>query len=297
MIRSGDERLADAAIYAHLHLDGPLSTAALAEIADLSVHAFHRRFRAAFGETPAAYVRRLRLERAAWRLQLHGDSILAIALDCGFGDHETFSRAFRRHYGLAPRDWRQAGRFPAHARRDRDHGQVTGGYTLSSTRIRVLNAQTIAFIRHIGPYEAVDPRLWDELARWADEAGLPAERPLLGIGHDAPGITAPENLRFDAAIGVPAGTRAGPGRVRIGWLPAFRCAVTTHVGSYATLPEAYPRLFAQSLAAAPGLLGLPVIEIYDDATVSIERSISRTEIHLPIAELPAAAGPTCGPPR
>ena len=290
MTQAGHERLADAALFAHAHLDGPLSTERLAGVANLSVHAFHRRFRTAFGETPACYVRRLRLERAAWRLQLHGDSILSIALDCGFGDHETFSRAFRRRYGLSPRDWRRAGRFPSRARRDRDHDEAAAGYTLSPTRIRTLNAQTIAFIRHVGRYEEVDPDLWDELGRWADEAGLAPERPLLGIGHDAPGITAPARLRFDAAIAVPAGTRAAAGRVRIGALPAFRCAVTTHVGSYSTLPEAYPRIFAQSLAAAPGLLGLPVIEIYDDETVSTTRPISRTEVHLPIAPLPPGAG-------
>jgi AraC family transcriptional regulator len=281
--RPADERLADAALFAHAHLDGPLPAKTLAAVANLSVDAFHRGFRAGFGETPAAYVRRLRLERAAWGLQLHGDSILAIALDCGFADHETFSRAFRRRYGISPRAWRQAGRFPARARRDRDHSRGAAGYTLSPTRIRTLRAQTIAFIRHVGPYEEVDPDLWNALGRWADEAGLPAERPLLGIGHDAPSITAPEKLRFDAAIAVPADTRAGSGRVRIGALSAYRCAVTTHVGAYATLPEAYPRLFVQSLAAAPGLLGLPVIEIYDDESVSTERPVSRTEIHLPIA--------------
>ena len=102
MTQIRQERLADAALFAHGHLDAPLSSETLAAIANLSVHAFHRRFRAVFGETPAAYVRRLRLERAAWRLQLHGDSILSIALDCGFGDHETFSRAFRRAHGMAP---------------------------------------------------------------------------------------------------------------------------------------------------------------------------------------------------
>ena len=289
MTEAERERLADTALYAQAHLEDPLSTETLAGVATLSVHAFHRRFRTAFGETPACYVRRLRLERAAWRLQLHGDSILSIALDCGFGDHETFSRAFRRRYGLSPRAWRLAGRFPARARRERDHVESTSGYTLSRTRIRTLNARTIAFIRHVGPYEQVDPGLWDELGRWADAAGLPAERPLLGIGHDAPGITVPEKLRFDAAIAVPAGTKGG-GRVRIETLPAWRCAVTTHVGSYATLPEAYPRIFAQSLAAAPALLGLPVIEIYDDGTVSTNRPISRTEVHLPIAQLLAGAG-------
>lgn len=286
MTRVADERLIDAALFAHANLEGPLSSERLAGIANLSVHAFHRGFRAAFGEAPASYVRRLRLEQAAWRLQLHGDSILAIALDCGFRDHETISRAFRRRYGLSPRDWRQAGKFPAQARRYRasDCEEAPAGFTLSPTRTRILNPQTIAFIRHVGPYEAVDPGLWDELGRWADETGLAPERPLLGIGHDSPGITAPDKLRFDAAIAVPAGTRTA-GRVRIGGLPGYRCAVTTHVGSYSTLPQAYPLIFAQSLTAAPSLLGLPVIEIYDDETVSTDRPISRTAVHLPIGAL------------
>lgn len=68
-------------------------------------------------------------------------------------------------------------------------------------------------------------------------------------------------------------------------LPAYRCAVATHVGSYATLPDAYPKIFGQALAAAPDLVGLPVIEIYDDQTISLEGKVSRTEIHLPIRQL------------
>lgn len=280
MTEAARERLADAALFAHAHLDQRIPTEILAGIANLPIHIFHRRFREAFGETPAAYVRRLRLERAAWRLQLHGDSILSIALDCGFRDHETFSRAFRRLYGLSPREYRRAGRLPASARRERGHRDAGNAYTLSATRIRTLNEATIAFIRHVGPYEEVDPGLWNELGRWADRAGLPPERALFGIGYDSPGVTAPERLRFDAAISVPPGT-IGDGRIRVKSLPAYRCAVTTHVGSYATLPEAYPLIFAQSLAAAPDLLALPAIEIYDD-TVCVNRPLSRTEVHLPI---------------
>lgn len=276
-----DSALADAAFHAHAHLDEPLSLDTLACVSGLSPHHFHRLFRAAFGETPTAYVERLRLERAAWRLQLHSDSILAIAIDCGFNDHETFSRAFRRRYGLSPRDYRRTGRFPGQARRERDQNADGGDFVLSPTRIRTLTGRTIAFIRQVGPYEEVDPNLWAELREWAGRRGLPPESALIGIGHDAPGITEPERLRFDAAVTVPADTE-GDGRVRVADFPARRCAVTTHVGAYATLPAAYPTIFRQSLAVAPTLVALPAIEVYDDRTIVAERAVSRTEVHLPI---------------
>lgn len=273
--------LAEAAVYAHLHLDHALSLATLARVAGLSAHHFHRRFQERFGEAPAAYVRRLRLERAAWRLQLHDDPILSIALDCGFNDHETFTRAFRRRYGMPPRAYRASERLPARARMERSQAKPSGDYVLSPTRVRTLRASTIAFIRHIGPYEEVDAGLWTELEGWAERRGLPAERALIGIGHDAPGITAPERLRFDAAITVPPGM-VGEGRIMVGRLPAYRCAVATHIGPYASLPDAYPRIFAQAAAAAPALLGLPAIEVYDDHNVDTGRAVSRTEVHLPI---------------
>ena len=111
-----------------------------------------------------------------------------------------------------------------------------------------------------------------------------AQSPARLLGAAAPGLTAPDRLRFDAAMAVPPGT-SGDGRVRVGELPAYRCAVTTHVGAYATLPEAYPRIFEQSWAIAPNLAGLPVIEIYDDQNVDTGRAVSRTEVHLPIAGL------------
>ena len=281
----GDEAaLARAAWHAHAHLDGPLPLETLAQVAGFSPHHFHRRFRDGFGEAPAAYVRRLRLERAAWRLQLHTDSILAIALDCGFRDHATFSRAFRSRYGTSPRAYRQSRRLPARAQRSREEAEIQLDYSLSPTRIRTLQVGTIAFVRHTGPYETVDPGLWSVLDAWAEKRGLPSERALLGIAHDAPGITAPEHLRFDAAVTVPPGT-AGEGLIMTAALPSYRCAVATHVGSYATLPDAYPKIFAYALAAAPDLVGLPVIEVYDDQTISLDRKVSRTEIHLPIRQL------------
>ena len=65
----------------------------------------HRLFREHLGLTPAEYVRKLRLSMAAVRLRDGNERILDIALDLGFSNADTFTRAFYREFGLNPRDY------------------------------------------------------------------------------------------------------------------------------------------------------------------------------------------------
>lgn len=65
----------------------------------------HRLFREELGLTPAEYVRKLRLSLAAMRLRSGKERILDIALDLGFSNADTFTRAFYREFGLNPRDY------------------------------------------------------------------------------------------------------------------------------------------------------------------------------------------------
>ncbi len=62
---------------------------------------------AAAGEPPAAFRRRILLERAAYRLIDTDDEVLRVALDAGYSSHEAFTRAFTRAYGEAPSRWRR----------------------------------------------------------------------------------------------------------------------------------------------------------------------------------------------
>ncbi len=80
----------------------PATLRALASTAGWSPFHLHRAFRRVVRETPKQYLLRLQLEQAAVRLVTTDDSVLNIALACGFENHETFTRAFRRHFGAAP---------------------------------------------------------------------------------------------------------------------------------------------------------------------------------------------------
>lgn len=82
-------------------VDDPAQGEALAQRAHFSRFHFDRLVRAATGESPAAFRRRLLLERAAYELG-HGESVVGAAAQAGYTSGEAFSRAFRRAYGVPP---------------------------------------------------------------------------------------------------------------------------------------------------------------------------------------------------
>lgn len=65
-----------------------------------------RRFRRHYGTTMGGYVRVLRLELAARRLTTEDTAIATIALEAGFTDQSSFTRAFRDWAGTTPGRWR-----------------------------------------------------------------------------------------------------------------------------------------------------------------------------------------------
>ncbi len=82
-------------------LDDGLDGRQLAARAMLSPFHFNRLMRAGIGEAPAAFRRRLLLERAAWRLG-RGVSVTDAGLEAGYDAIEAFSRAFNRAHGVPP---------------------------------------------------------------------------------------------------------------------------------------------------------------------------------------------------
>ncbi|MDR5866110.1 AraC family transcriptional regulator [Halomonas koreensis] len=84
------------------HLADEIRVERLAALCALSAGHFHARFRELTGLTPLAYVQRRRLEHAR-TLVNHSDLSLGhIASLVGFRDQGSFSRAYRRHFEVAP---------------------------------------------------------------------------------------------------------------------------------------------------------------------------------------------------
>lgn len=82
----------------------------------LAERTFKRRFVAATGLTPIAYVQRLRIEDAKRRLERTEDSVEEISWRVGYEDPAFFRRLFKRTTGMPPGAYRRRFQIPEFAR-------------------------------------------------------------------------------------------------------------------------------------------------------------------------------------
>jgi len=104
MMGLSDPRLAKALIAVHEAPDADWTLERMAARAGMSRSAFAAAFKAATGTTPAAYSLDWKLNVATSLLRA-GRSVKQVALDLGFADAPSLSRAFRRRTGSSPREW------------------------------------------------------------------------------------------------------------------------------------------------------------------------------------------------
>ncbi len=92
--------------YIDSHLDDNLTVEQLARYSDYSFYHFCHAFSSYTGIPAATYLRRRRMERAAKDL-LAGRKSADVAAARGFDTSSGFAKAFRRHYGLSPTQYRR----------------------------------------------------------------------------------------------------------------------------------------------------------------------------------------------
>lgn len=83
------------------------TVATLAKMARMSPTHFSRVFKASFGTSPIDWLRRERINQAKRRLAETTASIKEIAEQTGYRDRYFFSKDFKRHTGLTPREFRR----------------------------------------------------------------------------------------------------------------------------------------------------------------------------------------------
>ena len=83
-----------------------ISVEELADVCKLNRSYFSKLFKDSMGCPPQEFLIRLRLAHAADLMKGTRKSIGDIAARCGYPNQLHFSRAFKKRYGISPREWR-----------------------------------------------------------------------------------------------------------------------------------------------------------------------------------------------
>lgn len=94
--------------YVGQNLNKPIDLSEMASAASFSVYHFHGIFTFIVGEAPNNFVSRLKLEKAAQLLQDNSKATInEIAFQCGFGNGSSCRRAFKSHFEMNAKEFRQ----------------------------------------------------------------------------------------------------------------------------------------------------------------------------------------------
>lgn len=93
--------------YIEEHLAEEINLDNLAASAFFSKYHFHRLFKSDTGKTLMEYVRERRLTQAAHELIYSTKTITQIAYSLSFNSHDVFDKAFKRVYGISPKEYRK----------------------------------------------------------------------------------------------------------------------------------------------------------------------------------------------
>jgi len=103
-----DQRIGKALALMHADAARDWTIQELAQRAGLSRSPFAARFARLVGESPMAYLTRLRMSKAANMLRSQKVSMMDAALATGYRSEAAFSKAFRRQFGIPPGRYRKA---------------------------------------------------------------------------------------------------------------------------------------------------------------------------------------------
>jgi len=269
--------------YIDRHLDEDLTLERLSRVANFSKFHFLRQFSEYTGISVIRYVQLMKLKRASYRLVFNsGDRIIDIALDAGFENPESFSRAFKNTFGQTPSEFRKG---PAWKPWNEQYN--------FPNRERMLNMEVnivdfgqvkIAVLEHRGPAELINDstKIFIDWRKTSGFSPVKSSR-TFGIAYDNPDTTEPEKFRFDICGSITADIPANPHGVVNRLIPAGRCARVRHLGSHDSMKASIYYLYREWLPqSGESLRDFPLYFCYLNFISETPEHELATDIYLPL---------------
>ena len=269
--------------YIEVHLSETLTVERLSQVANFSKFHFHRQFADYIGTSVARYVLLLRLRRASQQLVFdRSTKIIDIALEAGFENPESFTRAFRNTFGQSPSQFRKQPDWESWHERYRFRLPER----TQPMKVEIVNFETtrVAVLEHRGPTERVNDSVAQFIA-WRQESGLSPRQSSrsFGIAYDNPDTTEPTQFRFDICGEVTTQVPTNRQGVVTKTILGGRCARVRHHGSHTRIGESIYPLYRDWLPeSGEELRDFPLYFHYLNLMPDTPENELVTDIYLPL---------------
>lgn len=262
------------------NLGKTISIQLLSEIAGISEYHFHRIFKAFIGESLGSFIQRLKMEYAAQKLHYSNLSLEDIALETGYENQQSLSRAFKNYFGINPSAFRNIESYFGSKIKDKENLYID-----LNPRIEEIEQIELIYVRIIAKYGEKNKykESWDNLISYAGkECLIEKDSSFIGLSFDDPNITKENRCRYYACISVkksfvPAGKY---GKISV---PAGKFAVFSLNGSYTKLNSLYNSIYRNWLQKTNYELRNSLsFEKYLNNPENVSEKKLKTEVYIPI---------------
>ncbi|MGE8434323.1 AraC family transcriptional regulator [Chryseobacterium joostei] len=234
--------------------DQQISVKDLEEVSNYSYRNIQRIFKYSCGETIGAFQQRLKVENAYKRILYTQESLTSIGIKVGFSTIASFSKAFKQHFGISPKEAKLS---KQQLLCEPDLIPVTSDILLEPEIIYLKPTQV--YYQSIQTYynnEEIE-LLWDSFMH---NEFLSSDAEYFGVIADEPLIKTEINCRYDACSTTQAQNKKLPSKPILGG----KYARFTHSGTYETIDDTYTKIYSRWIFNS-GLefSHTPIIEKYE----------------------------------
>jgi AraC family transcriptional regulator len=204
-------------------------------------------------------------------------NITQIAQTSGYETNASFSKAFKNHFGITPKE------FSKNAKNKK-------GDEMLKPKIVEIEPVEVLYVRKEGAYNKSAGEAWGVLMGFSYQQKIKFKKNLMGkdaqmfgIGHDNPNITDEDKQRYDACISWDDKTVAPEGEVSNKIIDGGKYAMFLHKGAYENLKATYDSIGDWIVESGIEVRDLPMFEKYlnrDPRRTKPENL--KTEIYVPI---------------
>lgn len=274
-------RLQQVVSYLRTHYNQKISIETLENLSSFSYRNLQRVFKAFYNETIGAYVTRVKVENAAKMLMYTLKKIKHIAEEVGYSDVFSFSKAFKKHFGISPSKYRDK-KEELFQKSTEINKEIMPFF---EEKITVLPEKRVLYTTFKGDYYSTKlDTAWDDFITEAESLGIATDvTESFGVIWDEPIISEKLVYHYDACLTIDDLSIFNT-KFSVKTIESETYAVFVHLGSYKTIGDTYDKIFSKWLfTTSYEILEKPFLEFYilHDGNTEKEEDY-KTEIYIPI---------------